>query len=181
MPFSQVPIGLALSRTSRAVTRAFDARLAAAGGSVPVWLVLLALRTRSVRNQRELAEVVGIQGATLSHHLNAMEDDGLVTRHRDPTNRRVHIVELTADGEAKFDRLRSAAVAHDTRLRAGFSDDEVAQLAAMLNRLSANVAGTSNAEAPNAPATGSGTGASAAPGPVAITDPSAQPSTCQRP
>src|SRR2546423_14957262 len=34
------PIGLNLAGTAKAVSRAFDARLAAAGGSVPIWLIL---------------------------------------------------------------------------------------------------------------------------------------------
>ena len=56
------PIGLVLTRTSRAVSRAFDERLAAAGGSLPVWLILLALKTRATRSQSELAEAVGSAG-----------------------------------------------------------------------------------------------------------------------
>jgi len=135
------PIGLVLSRTARAVTRAFDARLAEAGGSLPVWLVLLALRTTETANQRELAQVVGIQGATLTHHLNGMEDDGLLTRRRDPRNRRVHLVELTPAGEDLFERLRTAAVAHDSLLRKGFTDEDLARLAELLNRMQANVTG----------------------------------------
>ena len=117
--FDHRPIGLVLSRTARAVSRAFDARLAAAGGSLPVWLILLALRTAKMPNQRELADAVGIQGATLTHHLNGMEAGGLLTRRRDPTNRRVHLVELTSAGNELFDRLREAAVAHDRLLRTG--------------------------------------------------------------
>ena len=103
----QSPIGLVLTRTARAVSRAFDARLVAAGGSLPVWLILLALRTRETPNQRELAAAVGIQGATLTHHLNGMEDAGLLTRRRDPQNRRVHLVELTPAGAGA---VRAAAV-----------------------------------------------------------------------
>jgi MarR family transcriptional regulator for hemolysin len=135
------PVGLALTRTSRAVSRAFDARLAEAGGTLPVWLVLLNLTTREVANQRELAEAVGIQGATLTHHLNGMESAGLLTRRRDPTNRRVHVVELTEAGKALFHRLRDAAVEHDQRLRAGFSDDDLARLTELLVRMRGNVAG----------------------------------------
>jgi MarR family transcriptional regulator for hemolysin len=135
------PVGLALTRTSRAVSRAFDARLAEAGGTLPVWLVLLNLMTREVANQRELAEAVGIQGATLTHHLNGMESAGLLTRRRDPANRRVHVVELTDAGKALFHRLRDAAVEHDQRLRAGFSDDDLARLTELLVRMRGNVAG----------------------------------------
>ena len=134
------PIGLYLARTARSVSRAFDDALAQAGGSVPVWLVLISLKSQQVRNQRELAEAVGIREATLTHHLNSMDELGLITRRRDPANRRVHLVELTEAGEAAFLRLRGAATAFDQRLRAGLSGDEVSQLEALLGRLAANVA-----------------------------------------
>ena len=137
----QQPIGLALTRTARAVSRAFEERLAAAGGSLPVWLVLLSLKTRALGSQSELAEAVGIRGATLSHHLDGMEAAGLVTRRRDPASRRTSVVEVTDAGTELFLRLRTAAVAHDARLRDGLSEAEVAQLAALLDRLAANVGG----------------------------------------
>ncbi len=137
---SHPPIGLHLARTARSVSRAFDDALAQAGGSVPVWLVLISLKSQQVRNQRELAEAVGIREATLTHHLNAMDEHGLITRRRDPANRRVHLVELTEAGEDAFQRMRGAATAFDQRLRAGLSGDEVSQLEALLGRLAANVA-----------------------------------------
>jgi MarR family transcriptional regulator, transcriptional regulator for hemolysin len=136
------PIGLRLSAAARVVSRAFDEALGEAGGSLPVWLVLLNVKARrAAGNQRELAEAVGIREATLTHHLNAMEDDGLVTRRRDPDNRRVHIVELTSEGEAAFLRLRSAAVEFDRRLRGDLSDEEIGRFAAVLDRLRANATG----------------------------------------
>src|SRR4051812_15590196 len=132
------PIGLVLTRTSRTVSRAFDQRLAAAGGSLPIWLILLALKTRAVRSQSELADAVGIRGATLSHHLNGMEAAGLGPRRRDPASRRTSLVEMTDGGTQLFLRLRQAAVAHDKRLRAGLSDAEVAGLAVLLDTLATN-------------------------------------------
>ncbi|WP_215544324.1 MarR family winged helix-turn-helix transcriptional regulator [Amycolatopsis sp. CA-230715] len=133
------PIGVVLSRTAKTASRAFDQALAAAGGSQPVWQILISLKTSPVANQRELADAVGIQGATLTHHLNGMETAGLVTRRRDPENRRVHLVELTEDGEALFHRLASAAIAHDKRMRKGLSEAEIATLADLLHRLAENV------------------------------------------
>jgi MarR family transcriptional regulator for hemolysin len=73
-----------------------------------------------------------------------MDARGLVTRRRDPANRRVHLVELTAEGEATFRRLRSAAVAFDQRLRRGLSDEDVARLDGLLGRLEGNVTGAEN-------------------------------------
>ena len=136
------PIGLHLARAARVVSRAFDDALAEDGGSLPAWLVLLAVKTRPLANQRELAAAVGIREATLTHHLNSMEGDGLLTRRRDPENRRIHVVALTEAGEAAFLRLRDAALAFDRRLRVGFSGEEVAALEGLLHRLAANVGPT---------------------------------------
>jgi MarR family transcriptional regulator, transcriptional regulator for hemolysin len=136
---AHTPLGLHLTWVSRAASRAFGDALAEAGGSLPVWLVLVSLKGGGLASQRELAEAVGVKGATLSHHLDAMEAAGLVTRRRDPANRRLHLVEMTPEGDALFFRLRDAAMAFDERLRADFSADEVAQLEALLTRLRHNV------------------------------------------
>jgi MarR family transcriptional regulator for hemolysin len=138
------PIGLHLASTARVVSRAFDDALAEAGGSLPVWLVLLNLKIRRPGNQRELAGAVGVREATLTHHLNAMDTDGLITRRRDEINRRIHVVELTDAGEEAFRRLRTAAVAFDERLRGDIADDELASLDGVLDRLARNVGADEN-------------------------------------
>ena len=138
---ARTPIGLELARAARTVSRAFDNALAEAGGSLPVWLVLLNLKTRQLSKQRDLAEAVGVREATLTHHLNAMDRQGLVTRTRDPANRRVHVVEVTPAGEAAFIRLAEAATVFDRRLRDGLTDTDLDGLAALLTRLAGNVAG----------------------------------------
>jgi MarR family transcriptional regulator, transcriptional regulator for hemolysin len=139
-PPSQPPIGLHLASAARIVRRAFDEALAEAGASLPVWLVLLNLKIRRPTNQRELAEAVGVREATLTHHLNSMDAEGLITRERDTTNRRIHVVELTEMGEETFLRLRTAAASFDQRLRAGITEKEVANLGGILDRLVRNVA-----------------------------------------
>src|SRR4029077_14900234 len=138
---ARTPIGLELARAARTVSRAFDDALAEAGGSLPAWLVLLNLKTRQVSSQRELAEAVGVREATLTHHLNAMESQGLVTRTRDPDNRRIHVVELTPAGEASFVRLAEAANAFDRRLRDGLGDAHLDVWAPVRGGLAGNVAG----------------------------------------
>jgi MarR family transcriptional regulator, transcriptional regulator for hemolysin len=140
-PSSGPPVGLLLDRVAREVSRAFDVRLTAAGGSRAVWLVLVALRPGAVASQRELADALGVRAATLTQQLDVMEAAGLVTRNRDPGNRRVHRVELTAAGLQLFDRLRNAARAHDEQLRAGLDADDLARVVATLEQMRRNVAG----------------------------------------
>lgn len=136
---TSTPIGLRLATTAKAVSRAFDDALGQAGGTLPTWLVAIALKRQPGASQQQIAGFVGIRGATLSHHLDAMEREGLVSRRRDPANRRTHIVELTDAGEAAFHRMRAAAGSFDRRLRRGFSAEEVEQLASLLGRMHANV------------------------------------------
>ena len=136
---SAPPIGLQLATAAKVVSRAFDDALVEAGGSRPEWLILLAIKTRQLGSQRELAAAVGIQGATLTHHLHAMETAGLVARERDPENRRVQFVALTAAGEAVFLRLRDAAMRFDKQLRRGLTEQDVRRVSDTLDRLVANV------------------------------------------
>jgi MarR family transcriptional regulator for hemolysin len=133
------PIGLELARTAKLVSRAFDDALAQVGGSLPTWLVLVSLTARRHGAQRELAEAVGVEGPTLTHHLNRMEAAGLITRRRDPANRRVHQVELTEEGEVTFRRLVGAVTAFDQQLRRGFAKKELEAMSGILGRLRANV------------------------------------------
>ena len=133
------PIGLRLARTARVVSQAFERAMSQAGGSVSTWQLLLLIRSQQWGNQAEMAEALGITGATLTHHLNAMEAQGLVRRWRDASNRRVQRVELTDQGTAMFDRLRGAAVGFDEQLRSAMTDDETAQLAELLEKLQAGV------------------------------------------
>jgi MarR family transcriptional regulator for hemolysin len=138
---SAEPIGRQLARTAKLVTRAFEQELPLAGGSLPTWLILLSLKSRSWRTQRELAEALGIEGPTLTHHLAGLEREGLVRRTRDPDNRRVQRVELTKAGDAAFHRLRRAASNFDQRLRSGLDDSEIQQLRELLAQLHSNVTG----------------------------------------
>ncbi|MBX5442454.1 MAG: MarR family transcriptional regulator [Solirubrobacteraceae bacterium] len=138
-PPADLPIGLRLSRTASAVTQALERELAAAGGSVATWQVLLLVRGGSWGAQARIADALGVTPATLTHHLAALERRGLVRRWREPGDRRVQQVELTPEGEALFGRLRAVAVAHDARLRAALDDEELDRLGALLDRLRAAV------------------------------------------
>jgi MarR family transcriptional regulator for hemolysin len=133
------PIGLVVASTAKALDRAFDDALGAVGGSRVNWLILMNLRRRPDASQRELADAIGIRGATLTHHLDAMEARGLLRRQRDPANRRVHRLTLTPRGEDAFSSMLSTVSAFDRRLRHGLDDAELARLERTLATLRANV------------------------------------------
>ena len=137
---SQIPpIGLRLTRTARSVSNAFERAMAEAGGSASAWQVLLLVRSEQWGTQSRMADAMGITGATLTHHLNALEKRGLVRRWREADNRRVQHVALTPAGETLFARLREVAVRHDRRLRSNLTESETALLAELLDKLQAGI------------------------------------------
>jgi MarR family transcriptional regulator for hemolysin len=131
-------LSLLIGRVAKELSRAFDDALVTAGGSTPTWQVLRALSAGEHRTQAELAAAIGVRQPTLTHHLDALERAGLVTRKREDANRRAQRVTVTESGEHLFLRLRRAAASFDGRLRAGLDDADVAELRRLLGQLVEN-------------------------------------------
>jgi MarR family transcriptional regulator for hemolysin len=140
-PPARPPIGVVVAGTAKALDRAFDDALAEVGGSRVTWLILTNLRRQPDASQRQLADALGIRGATLTHHLDALEGRGLLRRRRDPANRRVHRLTLTAHGNEAFTSMLATVGAFDRRLRRGLSDTDLDELERVLGALRANVGG----------------------------------------
>jgi MarR family transcriptional regulator for hemolysin len=135
------PIGRHLYWIARLTHKAFNDALESAGSSLPAWLILLHVEKKRFDTQTELASAIGIESPTLTHHLDAMEHDGLVKRVRDVDNRRAIKVELTEAGREMFSRLHDVAIGFEEQLRTGVSDDEVAVVRSVLDRFGRNVSG----------------------------------------
>ena len=135
---SEESLSLLIGRSAKALNRAFDDVLVAAGGSSPTWQVLLALSAGEYRTQGDLATAIGVRQPTLVHHLDALERAGLVVRQRADGNRRIQHLTVTKAGEAMFLRLRRAAASFEGRLRAGLTDADVTDLRRLLAQLTEN-------------------------------------------
>jgi MarR family transcriptional regulator, transcriptional regulator for hemolysin len=133
------PIGFVLAQTAKFTTRKFEEKLIAAGGSLSTWLVLVALHHTGSAFQAELADSVGIQGPTLTHHLNSLEQQGFITRTRLKEDRRAHRVDITPKGRDNFIKLRHSAKAYDVKLSKAISNEEMQILRDILKRLAAAV------------------------------------------
>ena len=133
------PLGLLLASTSKAVGRAFNSALADSGGSIPIWLILNALKGETRPSQLDLARAVGIEGPTLTRHLDGMEQAGLVRRQRGTPDRRAVQVELTRAGHALHGRLLKSVISFNQRLRGGISGDDERTMRSLLHQLQDNV------------------------------------------
>jgi DNA-binding MarR family transcriptional regulator len=90
--------------------------------------------------QSELGHAMGVDPSVLVTLLNPLEADGLVSRERDPSDRRRHLVTLTPAGECHLDSAAKAQRDTDDALFAGLTGDQREQLLAILIALRDNLA-----------------------------------------
>jgi len=87
---------IALVQLARRWRWRLDRRLESLGLTEARWAVLLQIsRVGAPPSQRQLAEFVGIEGATLVHLLNGLEAQELIERRADPSDRRAKTIHLT--------------------------------------------------------------------------------------
>jgi DNA-binding MarR family transcriptional regulator len=128
-----------LVRASIAVTRQLSAQLNADHGlSINAYEALLRLARAPGRRMRrvDLADSLLLTASGVTRLLDGLERDGFVGREECESDRRVTYAVLTDAGRAK---LREADKSHTRQIRelmgAHYDDDELAQLAALLDRL----------------------------------------------
>lgn len=131
-------VGPHLRIAAKSARMLLERHLSQAGASFGTWTVLAMLESGGQAVQRVLAASLGIEGPTLTRHLDRLEELGLIRRNRDGADRRYALIELTAAGRALCHELDAIARAANDELLAGFSDDEITQLKGMLRRLAGN-------------------------------------------
>jgi MarR family transcriptional regulator, transcriptional regulator for hemolysin len=129
------PLGRQLAITGRMVRERFDGCLNQHGASLTTWVVLRSVEHEDGLSQRELAARMSIESPTLVHHLDRLEEEGLVVRRRDDQDRRVTRVGLTDAGHRRYAELREVATGVDAQLRSLLTDDEIAILEHALRRI----------------------------------------------
>jgi MarR family transcriptional regulator, organic hydroperoxide resistance regulator len=89
--------------------------------------------------QTEIANQLGIQGATVTNMLQRMEEAGLVTRERDPEDNRLVRVYLTQAGSEKERAITEQFLKVEATIYTGFSSEERAILRMLLRRILQNM------------------------------------------
>jgi DNA-binding MarR family transcriptional regulator len=104
--------------------------------------------------QSALAELVHADPSTVSRHVAALVDQGLVRRVADETDGRASRLVVTDAGHAALDVLRSEREAHLARVTAEWDAADLTALTTLFGRLLDDLA----ADLPGSPETGAATG-----------------------
>src|SRR6267154_6708901 len=109
----------ALHGTARAWRQAIDRRLKYLGVSQASWMTIaVAAKARAPLSQSELADQLGVEGATMVAMVDRLVKAGLVIREPSTTDRRVKRVVLTQAGNLLYDKVRAEAAAFSKELLA---------------------------------------------------------------
>lgn len=135
----EIQVFVRLVRASVAVTRRLSAQLSADHElSLNAYeAMLLLVRAPESRMRRiDLANSLLLTAGGVTRLLDGLERCGFVAREESPTDRRVSYAVLTRSGR---DKLREASKSHVPQIRellgAHYDEDELIQLAALLDRL----------------------------------------------
>lgn len=127
-----------LSRVTRRMNVAYTRQLTVLGITSADWEVLKALVIAGSPYRLgpgDLAKRLGLTPAAMTHRIDRMVAEDLVTRERDESNRVRVIIELTENGRDKWlESMRMAAVFEEELLQ-DVVGDERAVLSGMLGRM----------------------------------------------
>ena len=140
--------GHLISLAARGFARLSEARLKPLGFGVGYLPVLVALENGLAQTQRDLARFAKIEQPSMAQMLVRMERDGLIRRSPDPADGRSSLVSLTETAKVRLPDACAVLFQGNREALDGFTDEETAQLVALLHRLIANLDRIGSAEAP---------------------------------
>lgn len=126
-----------LGQTYRAMQAAFSSRV---GHALPRWRILLALHECGQCSQKMLAERCRLDPASLTRLLQAMQQQGWITRSADPNDNRVTNAILTAEGQAVVNQALPRRAAFFEESLQGLSNQDIQMLTHVLDVLERNFA-----------------------------------------
>lgn len=127
-----------MGRVHRRLRHRLDARLEPYGITGAQWGLLARLGEEDGLSQAALQHHMAIEGATCTQLLQRLEREGWIIRTCDRADRRRQRVWLTDRGREMLPRLAAEVEQHRTEVQRGFTEDELATLGRLLQRLEEN-------------------------------------------
>ncbi len=130
----------ALHLTAHAWRIALDRRLRPLGLTRSKWMLLALLAHSDGLRQGELADRLGVEDPSVVHLVDRLEQEGLVKREADASDRRTRTVHLSAAGRAEVKRIRSVAAKLRATLLVDASEQEIEATLSLLDKIRSRLA-----------------------------------------
>jgi len=134
-------MGFVVNMTAKAFQKSFDIELRKnAGVSLSQWRVVGALVIQPGLTQKEIADKVGIEGATLVPIIDKMEKEGLLKRKPDSSDRRVNRIYLTQKADSLWESMVECALRIRKSSTKNISENDIQTTLETLRKISQNLA-----------------------------------------
>ena len=133
-------IGFVVNITAKAFQRSFDIELRKnAGVSLSQWRVVGALVLQPGLTQKEIADKVGVEGATLVPIIDKMEKEGLLKRKLDSSDRRINRIYLTPKADSLWESMIECALRIRKSSTKNISENDIQITLETLRKISKNL------------------------------------------
>jgi DNA-binding MarR family transcriptional regulator len=133
-------VGLLMKQCVAGLGRELQERIDSHAVTYAQWPALAALSRRQSRTAAELARELQMDAGAMTRMLDRLEEKGLITRNGDPADRRVTLIELTAEGARAVAPIRAVLADVLNEALRGFTAEEFDQFRGYLRRVHGNVA-----------------------------------------
>ena len=113
----------------------FAQQMAAVDLTPPHAGILRAIASGPGGSQQALSEQLGLLPSRVVAYVDDLEDRGYVERRRNPDDRRLHALHLTASGKKLISKISDLARQHERRVTAGLDAEQRATLRGLLAAL----------------------------------------------
>lgn len=133
-------MGFVVNTTAKAFQRSFDVELRKnAGVSLSQWRVVGALVLQPGLTQKEIADKVGVEGATLVPIIDKMEKEGLLKRKLDSSDRRINRIYLTTKADSLWESMIECALRIRKSSTKNISESDIQITLETLRKISKNL------------------------------------------
>ncbi len=115
--------------------RMFTRVIEDAGLQVPEWRIMMALPANQPCSSHDLCVLTAMDAARVSRAQRRLEDLNMISVIRDTNDRRRLVVKLSDNGTQEVSRLKSAALAAESRLLDALGPEDRAQLKTAISAL----------------------------------------------
>jgi len=126
---------LVINRLARTLAKIVDQRFKGLGITASQLPVLVALSSGEGLNQKHLAQLIGVEQASMAQLLSRMEREGLIVRHQSSIDGRSSVITMTKLAQEKLDPGRSLLRHLDQEITSVLTSSESKKLLHQLYKL----------------------------------------------
>lgn len=133
-------VGFVVNYTAKLFQRSLDLELRKnVGVTLSQWRVVSSLVLQPGLTQKEIADKMGIEGATLVPVIDKMEKEGLLKRKQDSSDRRVNRIYLTSKADSLWESMTNCALKIRKSSTRNISDSDIRITLDTLRKISKNL------------------------------------------